>query len=113
MRISDWSSDVCSSDLLQIQPEIGQVVQYVTACVVVTLFGCHRSSSYRRYAYRIQPAPVPATRLVDKLRRSPAGREIARRTALQIGRASCREKVCQYVWTSVVAVSLKNKTTTI
>src|SRR3546814_15699061 len=67
---------------LQIQPEIGQVVQYVTACVVVTLFGCHRSSSYRRYAYRIQPAPVPATRLVDKLRRSPAGREIARRTAL-------------------------------
>src|SRR3546814_6497522 len=54
---------------LQIQPEIGQVVQYVTACVVVTLFGCHRSSSYRRYAYRIQPAPVPATRLVDKLRR--------------------------------------------
>src|SRR3546814_13328157 len=67
---------------LQIQPEIGQVVQYVTACVVVTLFGCHRSSSYRRYAYRIQPAPVPATRLVDKLRRPPARREIARRTAL-------------------------------
>src|SRR3546814_15420568 len=25
----------------------------------------------------------------------------------QIGRASCRESVCQYVWISVVAVSLK------
>src|SRR3546814_15422253 len=28
---------------------------------------------------------------------------------LQIGRASCRERVCQYVWISVVAVSLKKK----
>src|SRR3546814_11585757 len=28
----------------------------------------------------------------------------------QIGRASCRERVCQYVWISVVAVSLKRKT---
>src|SRR3546814_20455019 len=27
----------------------------------------------------------------------------------QIGRASCRERVCQYVWISVVAVSLKTK----
>src|SRR3546814_17537695 len=28
----------------------------------------------------------------------------------QIGKASCRERVCQYVWISVVEVSLKNKT---
>src|SRR3546814_12048022 len=27
----------------------------------------------------------------------------------EIGRASCRERVCQYVWISVGAVSLKNK----
>src|SRR3546814_12922014 len=27
----------------------------------------------------------------------------------QVGRASCREGVCQYVWISVVAVSLKKK----
>src|SRR3546814_11731019 len=27
-----------------------------------------------------------------------------------IGRASCRERVCQYVYVSVVAVSLKKKT---
>src|SRR3546814_16454682 len=27
----------------------------------------------------------------------------------QIGRASCRERVCQYVWISVVALSLKKK----
>src|SRR3546814_16701836 len=28
---------------------------------------------------------------------------------VEIGRASCRERVCQYVWISVVAVSLKKK----
>src|SRR3546814_18828129 len=28
---------------------------------------------------------------------------------LEIGRASCRDRVCQYVWISVVAVSLKKK----
>src|SRR3546814_14224797 len=27
----------------------------------------------------------------------------------EIGRASCRERVCQYVWISVVAVSVKKK----
>src|SRR3546814_19788971 len=31
--------------------------------------------------------------------------------AFQIGRASCRERVCQYVSISVVAVSLKKKST--
>src|SRR3546814_17157941 len=30
----------------------------------------------------------------------------------QIGRASCRERVCQYVYISVVAASLKNKKNT-
>src|SRR3546814_20515512 len=28
---------------------------------------------------------------------------------VEIGRASCRERVCQYVWISVVGVSLKTK----
>src|SRR3546814_14576240 len=31
------------------------------------------------------------------------------RLSLQIGRALCRERVCQYVWFSVVAVTLKKK----
>src|SRR3546814_13185724 len=31
--------------------------------------------------------------------------------AIQIGRASCRERVCQYVSISLCAVSLKKKTT--
>src|SRR3546814_16171084 len=36
-------------------------------------------------------------------------RDRRRPDLLQIGRASCRERVCQYVWISVVAVSLKKK----
>src|SRR3546814_20456099 len=47
------------------------------------------------------------------LRRSllrPAGRG-ASAECLQIGRASCRERVCQYVSLSVVAVSLKTTPT--
>src|SRR3546814_11919918 len=38
-------------------------------------------------------------------------RQIWRRRRGQIGRASCRERVCQYVSISVVAVSLKKKNT--
>src|SRR3546814_15611911 len=34
-------------------------------------------------------------------------------TLRQIGRASCRERVCQYVWISVVAVPLKTHSITI
>src|SRR3546814_8261047 len=33
-----------------------------------------------------------------------------RKIVYQIGRASCRERACQYVWISVVDVSLKKKT---
>src|SRR3546814_18409821 len=38
--------------------------------------------------------------------------DLRRRPRAQIGRASCRERVCQYVEISVVAVSLKKKNTT-
>src|SRR3546814_5980133 len=61
MRISDWSSDVCSSDLLDHYPDMTQA-------------------------------------RLEKL-----GREAVARWGLlsvriiQIGRASCRERVCQYV----------------
>src|SRR3546814_11192277 len=70
MRISDWSSDVCSSDL-----------------------GWNRAGRAAR---------------AHGGRRAAAG---ARRQAGggQIGRATCRERVCTYVKISVVAVSLKKK----
>src|SRR3546814_6293184 len=68
MRISDWSSDVCSSDLAHVftfsSGEKGNA----------PCFDCS---------------------------------QVAR--AFKIGRASCRDRVCQYVSISVVAVSLQNK----
>src|SRR3546814_4973392 len=41
---------------LQIQPEIGQVVQYVTACVVVTLFRSEEHTSELKSLMRISYA---------------------------------------------------------
>src|SRR3546814_10551953 len=65
MRISDWSSDVCSSDL---QPPDGPLpVRWRSA------FG----------------------RRADGAAAGPAGSPHQRGT--EIGRASCRERVCQYV----------------
>src|SRR3546814_6615987 len=62
MRISDWSSDVCSSDL---QGDVG-----------VRLGG-----ALERFLHR------PAGGVVDMDDAAVA----------EIGRASCRERVCQYV----------------
>src|SRR3546814_18463802 len=69
-RISDWSSDVCSSDL--------------------ALAPGYRVSCSERDILVLE-------------------REKRNRTTWQIGRASCRERVCQYVSLSVVAVTLKKK----
>src|SRR3546814_994715 len=83
MRISDWSSDVCSSDLvndaltdpaliaqldsleqwLRSQPEVGSVVSYVDHLKLINrAFNDDDPAAY-----------------------------------VKIGRASCRERVCQYV----------------
>src|SRR3546814_9139289 len=81
MRISDWSSDVCSSDLQ----------------VAARRLGFHR---------RI-PAPAVGPRR-DADRARMLRRVVGLAEPEQIGSASCRERVCQYVSISVVAVSLTN-----
>src|SRR3546814_4916540 len=73
MRISDWSSDVCSSDLGTMQPhmtaaEVTQFELQLAGLGSLLEFGCGGST------------------LV-------AARQVRRK----IGRASCRERVCQYV----------------
>src|SRR3546814_6404918 len=73
MRISDWSSDVCSSDLAgYFWSRWGQPCRI---CVLHSM-QCDRIT------------PGPRVRCVSM--RSPALPD-------QIGRASCRERVCQYV----------------
>src|SRR3546814_6608687 len=76
MRISDWSSDVCSSDLLLPQHIAG--------------------SQHRPF---LPEEGVPATR--TEIRHAEFGKllePLQLRVKLdQIGRASCMERVCQYV----------------
>src|SRR3546814_980244 len=86
MRISDWSSDVCSSDLIALRavgarwglPAAGFFAGFASSTAAVAGFGGR---------VREQPGvlvPAVAAALLSNL-------------ASQIGRASCRERVCQYV----------------
>src|SRR3546814_8044258 len=85
MRISDWSSDVCSSDLADLavlRLELGRFAAhpvFQVAIQVLELVG-HQVEAARQHA-----------ELVAGLDRQ-AGAELA-----EIGRASCRERVCQSV----------------
>src|SRR3546814_12820565 len=99
MRISDWSSDVCSSDLHQaaggdsrmnLYPAIdlknGECVRLKQGDMAqVTVFNADPAAQARAWA--------------------AAGF----RYLHQIGRAACRERVCQNGSISVVAVALKKK----
>src|SRR3546814_1795249 len=83
MRISDWSSDVCSSDLRR---ETGAVDDRVDAMARAVL---HFDAVF-------DDAPhwcVDEFDVVACQRREPG----VRQQRAQIGRASCRERVCQYV----------------
>src|SRR3546814_19259094 len=88
MRISDWSSYVCSSDL--------------------PVHGVHLS-----FCRAEDGNPPPAllalgNQLLDRFDDIADGRELGCR--IEIGRASCRERVCQYVSISVVDVAIKKNT---
>src|SRR3546814_16754686 len=114
MRISDWSSDVCSSDLWRSAGRTFPVI-------VVSARGdwTEKVEGIEAGADDYLAKPFQMGELVARVRglvRRGAGKlspviEIGRLSlATEIGRASCRERVCQYVWISVVAVSLKKKT---
>src|SRR3546814_5186463 len=76
MRMSDWSSDVCSSDLAAPPPDVSPPD--------VSPPGASPPA--------LPPPPVRASVLA--IRACPAGRP---NRSPKIGRASCRERVCQYV----------------
>src|SRR3546814_13167064 len=111
MRISDWSSDVCSSDL-----------QWdVVAALAEEFFSGEGARSIGRTVFAVgdlkqsifsfQRADPEAFR---RLRRHFNERVAAadaewREIELEIGRAAGRERVCQYVSHSVVAGTLKKK----
>src|SRR3546814_20394084 len=96
MRISDWSSDVCSSDL----PPVTAIEFMLDA------------EHMHRTALALGNAGLASGQLghndlwVDTIGEHVAMVAIA---GDELGRASCRERGCKYVSISVVAVSLKKK----
>src|SRR3546814_5999956 len=83
MRISDWSSDVCSSDLVRTRPSS------FTSVALVAIYGLHPSNDLqcggKRSRIQAQCCIVCLIQLS------------AQQKYRKIGRASCRERVCQYV----------------
>src|SRR3546814_6193036 len=76
MRISDWSSDVCSSDLVALRARRNltkPVWDYLTG-------GSESETTLRRNRLALDSLALRPNVLND-----------------EIGRASCRERVCQYV----------------
>src|SRR3546814_2839676 len=91
MRISDWSSDVCSSDLPRVS-EKSAIAQ-----------GPCRSTQAAFDEFPVDQVPErldilrPRVAVIDVIGVFPhiAGKQ--RVIGAEIGRASCRERVCQYV----------------
>src|SRR3546814_10335802 len=105
MRISDWSSDVCSSDLPAIGLEQDRGAQELVA--VPPIAGAARRAASAQDAF-VQAVELFAVlgrlqSLLAARRRRPGlqprfDRRILRiEMGEEIGRASCRERVCQYV----------------
>src|SRR3546814_4945257 len=98
MRISDWSSDVCSSDLAvvatiarippkSVSTDDKKVLETLDADLKRVVFGQDQAIEKLASAIKLSRAGL---REPNK----PIGNYLF---SGQIGRASCRERVCQYV----------------
>src|SRR3546814_11552845 len=114
MRISDWSSDVCSSDL-PLRPGDGYVVSvrderlisHNRLVLVDAALGSAVDLGLQPDWERMVWSPRDAAYFIPVESRGSLFIDDA--TSIEIGSASCRERVCQSVSISVVAVSLKKK----
>src|SRR3546814_20849448 len=96
MRISDWSSDVCSSDLLLdvVGEPLGLAEKLLGALELALQLGELAERQRGQIARLIEKRGrlvLQALDLVVDLLERAGGRQ-----HIQIGRASCRERVCQY-----------------
>src|SRR3546814_19276339 len=103
MRISDGSSDVCSSDLRA--DEEGGILADAADAVV------HRAAEAEvgKEGGGGQTAVAAGGEILRGHRPQPLVQLRCRNGARGIGRASCRERVCQYVYLSGGAVEYKKK----
>src|SRR3546814_15527522 len=103
MRISDWSSDVCSSDLICKRAGIAVIYcaeQFESdgSPVSTIVKGVKRAMAGEYSRELSNKVFAGQCRLIERGHRQggPAGYGLRRRL-IEIGRASCRERVCQYV----------------
>src|SRR3546814_1760738 len=102
MRISDWSSDVCSSDLVTLAFRLGRAA-VMLLCEALRdgggggISGRQRGDGkqgkgvFKTHLKVLYPCHAPLYEsLADRSLITPA-------FGIEIGRASCRERVCQYV----------------
>src|SRR3546814_18653681 len=106
MRSSDWSSDVCSSDLFvdgsAYLPHVERVRRARGATVPESFYTdplVYQAVSAGFLGPR-DPVVVGSEAYGIDLEA-----EVVVITDDELGRASCRERVCQYVWISVGAIS--------
>src|SRR3546814_5330702 len=88
MRISDWSSDVCSSDLLWSNPAFGHFGGIGSEVVNLAFLAGGLFLLHKRLFSWHAPVGMLAALVVMSL---------VFWNGSEIGRASCRERVCQYV----------------
>src|SRR3546814_13064412 len=101
MRISDWSSDVCSSDLVSrfvwAPPSIPQARSANETSTRLSPCFHAQSEQFRslfdRVGDRRALAPLSGSCSSSQADLTASSPKMNR----QIGRASCRERVCQYV----------------
>src|SRR3546814_8998010 len=89
MRISDWSSDVCSSDLCEVWWNGGAFADIGPRVT-------QKSGFTAAGPYDIENVSIDSYQIYTNLPPAGAFRGFGI-TQMEIGRASCRERVCQYV----------------
>src|SRR3546814_15566140 len=104
MRISDWSSDVCSSDLLAVEndeAEQQRVIEYLalsnwaSQAAYGAVMANKKAASLRLPLQRLMAALKTQTEAILSL--VEADRTYFDELSVQIGRASSKERVGQYV----------------
>src|SRR3546814_2343833 len=86
MRISDWSSDVCSSDLAP-----------TMAKVYIRISDSPENSRELEWFLQRYPMVFQPESIIDRLTAQAIEHRDTETRLAEIGRASCRERVCQYV----------------
>src|SRR3546814_17960712 len=105
MRISDWSSDVCSSDLMEAARGTGMTAGQrlvkieLPLAMPVILAGIRLS-----VVISLATATIGSTVAAKTLGAVTIAGLQSNNMAFEFGRESCREKVCQYVVILWVAV---------